>query len=149
MDAVALVAAVTKPCFTAEIREIPKAVTWLQVRSDVVGDIPADWLRSCFPGKLLYTLRTCQSGGRFDRSLEERHKRLIAAARDYDLVELEFASDLHHGLLEQIPAEKRMILWRGPSCDASGLHLQFQKMAAVSARYYCLFVSASKNSDGL
>ena len=149
MDAVALVAAVTKPCFASEIREIPKAVTWLQVRSDVVGDIPADWLRSCFPGKLLYTLRTCQSGGRFDRSLEERHKRLIAAARDYDLVELEFASDLHHGLLEQIPAEKRMILWRGPSCDASGLHLQFQKMAAVSARYYCLFVSASKNSDGL
>jgi 3-dehydroquinate dehydratase / shikimate dehydrogenase len=149
MDAVALVAAVTRPSFAAEIREIPKAVTWLQVRSDVIGDVPADWLRSCFPGKLIYTLRTHQSGGRFERLLEERHKRLIAAARDYDLIELEFASDLHHGLLEQIPAEKRMIVWRGPLCDASGLHLQFQKMAAVSARYYCLFVSANKSSDGL
>src|ERR1043165_522531 len=124
MDAVALVAALAKPCFSEEIRKIPKAVAWLQVRSDVIGDIPGDWLRSCFRGKLLYTLRTCQSGGKFDRSSEERHRRLSAAARDYDLVELEFASDLHHGLLEQIPAGKRMIVWRGPSCDASGLHLQ-------------------------
>jgi 3-dehydroquinate dehydratase/shikimate dehydrogenase len=149
MDTVALVAAITRPCFSAEVREMPRAVTWLQVRSDIIGDVPADWLRSYFSGKLLYTLRTHQSGGRFDRSLEERLKRLIAAARDYDLVELEFASDLHHGLLEQIPAEKRMIVWRGPSYDVSRLHLQFQEMAAVSARYYCLFASATKSSDGL
>lgn len=149
MNAVALVATVAKPCFAAEIREISKAVAWLQVRSDVIGDIPADWLRSYFPGKLLYTLRTCQSGGRFDRSLEERRSRLIAAARDYDLVELEFASDLHHGLLEKIPAEKRMIVWRGPSCDASRLHSQFQAMTAIPGRYYCLFVSTNKSSDGL
>lgn len=149
MDAVALVAAVTRPCCATEIQEIPKAVMWLQIRSDLIGDIPADWLRSCSPGKLLYTLRTHQNGGKFDRSMEERRRRLIAAAEDYDLVELEFDSDLHAGLLEEIPAAKRMIVWRGAPCGASGLPAKFQQMVAVPARYYCLLVQGCKSSDGL
>src|SRR5205823_15082160 len=107
MDAVALVAAVTTPHCAAEIQEVPKAVAWLQIRSDLIGDIPAAWLRSHFPGKLLYTLQTSQSGGKFDRSVEERRGRLIAAAEEYDLVELEFDSDMQDDLLSAIPAGKR------------------------------------------
>ena len=149
MDAVALVAAVTTPHCAAEIQEVPKAVAWLQIRSDLIGDIPADWLRSYFPGKLLYTLQTHQTGGKFDRSMEERHRRLMAAAREYDLVELEFNSDLRPELLDSIPAVKRMIVWRGAACDAARLQFQFAEMAAVPARYYCLITPAIKSSDGL
>src|SRR5437764_633960 len=71
MDAVALVAALTTPHCAAEIQEFPKAVAWLQIRSDLIGDIPADWLRSYFPGKLLYTLQTYQTGDTFDRSMSQ------------------------------------------------------------------------------
>src|SRR5205823_12224076 len=126
----ALVAAVTTPHCAAEIQEVPKAVTWLQIRSDLIGDIPADWLRSYFPGKLLYTLQTYQTGGKFDRSMEERHRRLMAAAREYDLVELEFSSDLRPELLDSIPAAKRMMVWRGAACDAARLQVQLAAMAA-------------------
>src|SRR5205823_983288 len=118
--------------------EISRAVAWLQIRSDLIGDIPAAWLRSHFPGKLLYTLQTSQSGGKFDRSVEERRGRLIAAAEEYDLVELEFDSDMQDDLLSAIPAGKRMIVWRGSSCDACKLQLHFRQMAAVSASCYCL-----------
>src|SRR5947209_4979584 len=149
MDAVALVAAVAKPQCAAEIQGISRAVTWLQIRSDLIGDIPAEWLRSHFPGKLLYTLRTSQTGGKFDRSSEERRRRLIAAAGEYDLVELEFGCDLQEELLDSIPIVKRMIVWRGPPCDASRLQFHFQQMAAVPARYYCLVPAAAKCSDGL
>lgn len=149
MDTVALVAAVTRPCCATEIQEIPKAAAWLQVRSDLIGDIPADWLRSYYPGKLLYTLRAHQNGGKFDRSMDERRRRLIAAAKDYDLVELEFGSDLHFELLDEIPAAKRMVVWRGAPCDVSKLSLQLQQMTAVPARYYCLLMQAASSSDGL
>src|SRR5258707_15633478 len=143
MAAVALVAAVTRPRCAAEIQKISRAVTWLQIRSDLIGDIPATWLRAHFPGKLLYTLRTLQTGGKFDRSVEERRSRLIAAAGEYDLVELEFDSDMQDDLLSAIPAGKRMIAWRGPPCDTLKLQLYFQQMTAVSASYYCLIPSAS------
>jgi len=149
MDAVALVATVTRPHCAAEIQEISKAVAWLQIRSDLIGDIPADWLRSYFPGRLVYTLQTYRTGGKFDRSTEERRGRLIAAARDYDLVELECDCDLYSELLDAIPAAKRMLVWRGRACDASQFQLYFQRMALIPARYYCLIAPAAKSSDGL
>lgn len=149
MDAVELVAAVTTPPSVIEIQEIPATIRWLQIRSDLIGDIPADWLRSHFQGRLLYTLRTCSSSGRFDRSSEERQKRLIMAARDYDLVELEADSDLRPELLDAIPPSRRMVVWRGQAMDAGRLHSCFQKLAETPARYYCMVVSAARTSDGL
>ena len=149
MAALELVAAVTKPHCAAEIQKISRAVTWLQIRSDLIGDIPAAWLRAHFPGKLLYTLRTFQAGGKFDRSVEERRSRLIAAAREYDLIELEFDSDMRDDFLSAIPAGKRMIVWHGAACDTTKLQFYFQQMIAASASYYCLISSASRSSDGL
>jgi len=149
IDAVALVAVVTAPLRAAEIEEIPRAVACLQIRSDLIGDIPADWLRAHFPGQLLYTLRSCNAGGKFDRSPAERHRRLAAAARDHDLIELESDSDLQSDLLNAIPAARRMITWRGNVCEASRLHSRFQQIAEVPARYYCMIASASKTSEGL
>lgn len=149
MDAVELVAAVTTPPSGVEIQEIPATISWLQIRSDLIGDIPADWLRSHFRGRLLYTLRTCSSGGRFDRSRGERQQRLIAAARDYDLVELEADSDLRPELLDAIPPSRRMVVWRGPATEVGWLHSCFQRLAEAPARYYCMITSAARTSDGL
>jgi 3-dehydroquinate dehydratase / shikimate dehydrogenase len=149
LDTVELVATVTMPPGALEIQEIPKSIAWLQIRSDLIGDIPADWLRSHFPGRLLYTLRTTSGGGRFDRSREERWRRLTAAARDYDLVELEADSDLQFELMRAIPPARRMVVWRGEAAEADRLHSCFQKLSEVAARYYCMIISAAKTSDGL
>jgi 3-dehydroquinate dehydratase/shikimate dehydrogenase len=149
MNAVELVAAVTAPPSATELQEIPRDISWLQIRSDLIGDIPADWLRSHFPGRLLYTLRTCAAGGRFDRSNEEREQRLITAARDYDLVELEADADLRPELLSAVPPGKRMIVWHGPAVDPGQLHSRFQQLSKVAARYYCMILSATRTSDGL
>lgn len=132
-----------------EIREVPGAVTWLQIRSDMIGDVPADWLRSCFAGNLLYTLRSPAHGGKFGRSSVERHRRLVEAAKDYDLVELEFDSDMQPELLDAIPAFKRMITWRGDAEGVSHLQARFQQIAAVPARFYCMITSASRTGEGL
>lgn len=149
MDAVALVATLTTPQTGMGIRKIPDEVTWLQVRTDLIGDIPGEWLRSHFPGKLLYTLRTCSAGGQFDRSQAERRRRLLAAADDYDLVELEADSDLDCGLLKAIPPAKRMIVWRGNECDTGEFEARFLQIATVPAACYCMIAAATRTSDGL
>lgn len=149
MDSVALVANISTPQAALEIDKVPGTVSWLQIRTDLIGDIPADWLRSHFAGKLLYTLRSYAAGGKFDRSKAERRQRLTAAARDYDLVELEADADLIPELMDAIPAPKRMIVWRGEVCASGQLQARFKEMARVSARYYCLLLKADKASDGL
>jgi 3-dehydroquinate dehydratase / shikimate dehydrogenase len=147
--AVDLVSVVTTPVSAAEIHYVPASVSWLQIRSDLIGDIPADWLRSHFSGHLLYTLRTHLSGGRFDRSNEERQQRLITAASSYDLVELEAESDLCSELLDAIPPGKRMLVWRGPAASVESLESQFRRLSQCPARYYCMILSAADTSDGL
>lgn len=149
MDAVELVAAITTPQAAMDIQKVPKAVSWLQIRADLIGDIPADWLRSQFPGKLLYTLRSYTAGGKFHRSKTERHRRLVAAANDYDLVELEADADFCSDLLGAIPSAKRMIVWRGKECELSQLQSRFYQITTVPARYYCMLPTAAKTSDGL
>jgi 3-dehydroquinate dehydratase/shikimate dehydrogenase len=149
MDAVELVAAVTTPSSAVEIQGIPKEVSWLQIRADLIGDIPADWLRSHFRGRLLYTLRTCSAGGKFDRSSGERKRRITAAAKDYDLVELEADADLQPELLDAIPAAKRLLIWHGPAADVGQLHSCFQRLSEVPARFYCMILSAGSTGDGL
>ena len=55
--AAALVATLDEsPATTDAVRRLPEGVSWLQVRADLVGDVPAAWLREEFGGQLLYTL---------------------------------------------------------------------------------------------
>jgi len=149
MDSLALVATISTPQAAMEIDKVPNAVSWLQIRTDLIGDIPGEWLRSHFSGRLLYTLRSYAAGGKFDRSKSERHQRLTAAARDFDLVELEADADLIPELVDAVPASKRMIVWRGESCAAGQLESRFVEMARIPARYYCVLPRAEKASDGL
>jgi 3-dehydroquinate dehydratase/shikimate dehydrogenase len=151
MRAVELVATLTTP-FSAsgeELRKISTRVSGLQVRADLAGDLPARRLREHFTGKLLYALRGTCSGGTFAGANELRHKRLIAAAKEFDLVELEADSDLSPNVLSAIPAEKRLIYWRGAARNASDLLAQFSEMATVPARSYCIVATVSRTSDAL
>jgi 3-dehydroquinate dehydratase/shikimate dehydrogenase len=106
-------------------------------------------LRAHFPGQLLFTLRTSSSGGRFDRSKLERKRRLVAAAHEYDLVELEADRDLQRDLLDAVPPAKRMLVWRGSATEAGRLYSCFQELSKVAARYYCMIVAGARPSDGL
>jgi 3-dehydroquinate dehydratase/shikimate dehydrogenase len=151
MDAVALVAALATPStrVLGDIRQLCRDVTWLQVRADLTGEISTNWLRSNFPGKLLYTLPSRHGKVNFRITDRERFDRMRTAAQEYDLVELDADSDLTEAMLAAIPVERRLISWRGPACNACDLHATFTRLAAVPAHSYCLVTTARKASDGL
>jgi 3-dehydroquinate dehydratase/shikimate dehydrogenase len=133
----------------ARILDLPDTVTWLQVRADLIGDISTKWLRRHFRGKLMYTLLSGHAGGSFEGSQCERHRRLIAAADEYDLVEIDASSDLSSELMAKVPATHRMLSYRGPVCDASDLLARFERIAEWPAHSYQMATIASKASDGL
>src|SRR5215203_501750 len=97
MARASLIATLTDPPSPdgAELTALPDAVDWLEVRADLLGDIDPEWLRSHFPGRLLYSLRTYDG--------PDRLRRLKIAARLYDRIELEGARDLSEELLQQVP----------------------------------------------
>lgn len=132
-----------------ELSALPEAVEWLEVRSDLVGDLDPEWLRRRFGGRLLYALRSRAEGGDFDGSLDQRHDRLRRAARSFDLIELEGERDFSSQLLAEIPIEKRLVSWHGAASDLSDLKTRFTRLSAVPARLYKLVTQASKCSDEL
>jgi 3-dehydroquinate dehydratase / shikimate dehydrogenase len=121
--------------------------SWLEVRSDLVGDLDPAPLRREFAGKLLYTLRSRAESGAFDGSAERRKRRLIEAAERYDLVDLEAARDLSPDVLKAIPPEKRLLSWHGPATNVDGLKTVFEKMAAVDAVLYKLIPMATQAGE--
>ena len=113
-----------------EITALPATVEWFEVRADLVGDIDPDWLRSRFRGRLLYSFRTTDQGS--------RQKRLETAARLYDRIELHADTDLNEELLQQIPAEKRLLSWYGNVNDLTELEHRFEQISSVPAAVYKL-----------
>jgi 3-dehydroquinate dehydratase/shikimate dehydrogenase len=148
--AAALVATLDETPATADaVRRLPEGISWLQVRADLVGDLPTAWLREGFSGQLLYTLR---DGGRAggDSAGLDRGERLVAAASEgYDLVELDAQRDIRADVLAAIPPEQRLICWRGTAAGASELASRFRRLSKVEARSYLLIVEARRASDGL
>jgi 3-dehydroquinate dehydratase/shikimate dehydrogenase len=132
-----------------QIAALPDTVDWLEVRSDMVGDLDSDWLRSRFQGRLLYSLRSRAEGGNFEGSLDERHARLRRAARSYDLIEIEGERDFNPELLSEIPIEKRLISWHGPASGLPELQARFAQLSAIPASLYKLVTMAAKGSDEL
>jgi 3-dehydroquinate dehydratase / shikimate dehydrogenase len=121
----------------------------LQVRADFVGDIDLDWLRKHFGGKLMYTLRSREENGAFAGSARQRQQRLLKAAKDYDLIDLEGERDLAPELLEAIPPSKRLISWRGAATDCLTLKKRLEKFSEVEARIYKLVSIGAKPGDEL
>lgn len=131
----------------AELTALPPAVDWLEVRTDLIGDIDPDWLRNHFKGRLLYSLRSREEGGDSSDSLTDRHRRLATAAFKYDRVELEADRDLSPALLSEIPSERRLISWHGPARDLPALRERFAQLSAVPASVYKLVTYCEKVSD--
>jgi 3-dehydroquinate dehydratase/shikimate dehydrogenase len=148
--AAALVATLDElPVTSDAVRRHPKGVSWLQVRADLVGDVPAAWLREGFGGRLLYTLGGV---GRTDGDIggRDRRERLVAAAAEgYDLVELDAQRDIRGDVLVAIPPEQRLICWRGTAAGASELASRFRRLSEIEARSYLLIADARRASDGL
>ncbi|HEV3469641.1 MAG TPA: type I 3-dehydroquinate dehydratase [Pyrinomonadaceae bacterium] len=132
-----------------ELSALPDTVGWLEVRSDLLGDLDPDWLRSRFRGRLLYALRSSAEGGDFAGPLRQRHERLMKAARGYDLVELEAERDSTADVLAEIPAHKRLLSWHGDDCDLPSLKNRFGRLAACPAALYRLVTKAAKGSGEL
>ncbi len=115
---------------------LPQYIHWLEIRSDLTGDLEPSRMRSRFSGEVIYTLRTSAAGGSFDGSRDERWARLTSAASKYDLVDLEADSDLEKELLRGISPEKRILSWSGRYTTRAALESVFARMSGIEARVY-------------
>jgi 3-dehydroquinate dehydratase / shikimate dehydrogenase len=127
----------------AELAALPESVEWLEVRADRVGHIDPEWLRNHFKGRLLYSLRT--QNGRDEPG--NRLQRLTTAARFYDRIELEAATDSADELLRLIPAEKRLLSWYGRVNDEAELNDRFGQLSSVPASLYKLVTTATTMAE--
>lgn len=118
-----LVAVLDVPPASGEaLREAARAAGWLEVRIDA----DPEWLRAHFDGRLLYA-----AGGDAER--------LIAAARDYDFVELTLG-DCVPRVLDAIAPSQRVL---SVSCDA------VEAALAIPARLYRFTLHAHRSGDEL
>ena len=133
----------SSPPAEAEVRKLSGKADWLETRSDLWNEIAPEWLRNAFSGRLLYSLRSVQSGGRFSGSALDRQARLVAASATHDLVELEAIHDLSPALLSAIPAEQRVISWYGPAVEVRELLEKFEWISQNPAHLYKLAVTGA------
>ena len=132
-----------------EIRRLPVQIALLELRADRTGDIDPDRLRGWFGGMRLYTLRSVAEGGACDAGPADRHRRLLRAAQDFDLVDLEAARDLTPELLARIPPRQRVISWAGPAADGAAVQARAASVTATPARFYRIVPQARTARDGL
>ncbi len=147
-DTATLVATLTGPPEPELLARVAVESEWLEVRADLVGEVDVEALRRDYPGRLLFTLRSREEGGAAREEGEDRRARLAEAAAAYDLVDLEAARDLDDGLLDAVPAEKRILSWHG-TASLTALAQRFRGMAEVDARFYKLVPSARQPGDEL
>ena len=108
-----------------------------------------DWLRNQFGGRLIYSLRSRAEGGHAEYSPMERRNLLLAAARDYDLIDLEAERDLSTELLSAIPSRQRLISCQAEPGDLRNLKSGLEKLSRVEARFYKLTTEARRPHDAL
>lgn len=123
---------------SAALRRLPAGVAGVEVRADLAGDLDPVQLRRHAPGQLIYALRSRRYGGGGTDPPPRRWARLLAAARAYDIVDLEADHDLVPEVLAGIPADRRRICWYGADTDVDGLRRRFDRMARVPAALYQL-----------
>ncbi|HEY6350681.1 MAG TPA: type I 3-dehydroquinate dehydratase [Candidatus Angelobacter sp.] len=130
----------------AEVRTLSDKADWLEIRSDLWGEIAPEWIREAFSGRLLYSLRSRQSGGAFSGSTLDRQAKLVAASSTHHLVELEAIHDFSPALLSAIPEEKRIISWYGPAADVRDLLEKFEWISQHPAHIYKLVVTGASTT---
>lgn len=133
-----------------DLRRLSALADVLEVRADLVGDLDPQWLRQHFSGALLYTLRSRAEGGAFEGGKNSRRRRLgEAAAKGFDLVDLEAERDLADDQLEAVPKAQRLVSWHGIANNLTALKGRFERMAATPARYYKLISKTREEGDAL
>ena len=144
-----LVATLASPRDVAELESLPAGIDCLEWRADLLGDSPIEDLRSRFSGVWLYTLRSVAEGGRGEEAGEARTRRIRAASRGFDLVDLEGERDLIPELLAAVAAERRIISWHGERSEhALDLVRRAETYRAAGARLVKLVVRGSSGSGG-
>jgi 3-dehydroquinate dehydratase/shikimate dehydrogenase len=137
----------------AELRAVASRVDALEVRADLVGDLDIHWLRQQFSGTLIYSLRSAAEGGEFRGDRAERHARLQAAARVYDRVDLESATDVTPELLAAVPADQRRLSRHvgrlGGAAGAADLAAIVDRMTATPAALYVVSIDADTAEDAV
>jgi 3-dehydroquinate dehydratase/shikimate dehydrogenase len=128
---------------------VADSVDWLEVRADLAGDLDPASLRNHFAGNLLYTLRSRDEGGAFEASLEERHRRLLQAATQFNMIDLEAERDLTPEVLNGIAPESRMISWSGAADGHRELRDRLEELTTTPARLYRLSMTSKSAGDGL
>ena len=146
-----LVATLTEPLSPSgdELRRLAGVADWLELRADLVGDVPHEALREHFPGRLVYTLRSRAEGGAFAAARERRRKRIAEASAGFDLVDLEGDRDLAPDLLGRIEADRRLVSWHGAAADAPALRSRLDHLLATRAAFYKLVPRAAHSGDEL
>jgi 3-dehydroquinate dehydratase / shikimate dehydrogenase len=137
----------------AQLRALSGRVDSLEVRADLVGDLDLHWLRQQYSGSLVYSLRSVEEGGQFRGDRGDRHARLGAAARGYDQVDLESATDLTPELLAAVPASRRRLSRHvgrvGTSTGTGALMAILDRMTAIPAALYVLSIDADAVEDAV
>lgn len=154
-----LVATLTSPPSEEALATLSGTADWLEVRADLVGDLDPSALRERFGGRLLYTLRSRDEGGRADAGAARRGERLAAAAAaGYDLIDLEGERDGDPELLAEVPVERRLVSWHGEVGGGGGgagqsalaeLKARFDVLAEIPARLYKLVPAAVQPGEEL
>ncbi len=150
-DRALVVASLTEPPAEdgRDLVALGRTADWLEVRADLVGDLDPDWLRTHFPGQLVYTLRSGCEGGAFDGSRESRLRRIGEAGPRFDRVDLEAERDLVPELLAQIPAARRIASWHGAPIDLQALQSRLAHVTSFPAAFYKLVPGAANAGEEL
>ncbi len=131
-----------------EVRALSEQAGCLEVRADLVGDIGVEWLRERFSGELLYTLRSEAEGGR--ATVEpERRAALLAAAGDYDLVDIEADRDLGAAVLDAVEPGRRLVSWHGRGASVKALLGRLRQMSGAEARLYKIVTAPERSGEEL
>jgi len=125
-----------------ELEAAAALADWLEVRVDRAGEIDPAWLRARFRGPLLYTI------GDLVLPAAERRRMLRRAAQSWDLVSIGIG-DCTGRVLEDIPAEKRVLVWRGAAASLDDLRDVVARLTATAARLYVVELIATNVAEQL
>ena len=147
-----LVATLTRVPAPGELEALPPAVSWLEVRADLTGELDPEAVRRAAPGKLLlYTLRSAAEGGGATLARAERLARLRRAAGNpaWDAVDLEGERDLDAEMLRALPPERRLLSWHGPPTALAELEDRLAALSATPAALYKLVPHAAQPGEAM
>ncbi len=133
--AATLIATVQAPRSGVTSADAGEHADWIEWRADLLGDGVPDGLRE-HGGKLLYSLRSALEGGEGPTERDARKARLLAAAKRFELIELEGERDLDHAILAAIPPQRRVISWHGEATEPAALQKLLASFLRAEARLY-------------